>query len=66
MAQPAVIPVKTGQKVPSVFGQWKAVITPRQGGDAYACVGTCILALIIKLKEEKHDRYRAISKNPGI
>jgi hypothetical protein len=27
MAQPAVIPVKTGQKVPSVFGQWKAVIT---------------------------------------
>jgi hypothetical protein len=37
-----------------------------QGGDAYACVGICILALIIKLKEEKHDRYRAISKNPGI
>lgn len=30
MAQPAVIPVKTGQKVPSVFGQWKAVITGRQ------------------------------------
>jgi predicted DNA-binding transcriptional regulator AlpA len=37
-----------------------------QGGDAYACVGICILALIIKIKEEIKmigiEQYRKIQE----
>lgn len=43
MAQPAVIPVKTGQKVPSVFGQWKAVITTIKNHDLNLVKGIIVI-----------------------
>jgi len=36
-----------------------------QGGDAYACVGICILALIVKLKEKNMigiEQYQKIQE----